>query len=97
MSGVLSQLLLELHKVGIITEDLALPDDPDDLEATYRGLCRPPGVEGARRRRIDILTVPWTSKGAALLYYTVSPVTHYNCYLAKSKIISNQHIHREMT
>ncbi|PPQ85750.1 hypothetical protein CVT25_003068 [Psilocybe cyanescens] len=68
--GVLSQLLLELHKVGIITEDLALPDDPDDLEATYRGLCRPPGVEGARRRRIDILTVPWTSKGAALLYYT---------------------------
>ncbi|KAH9476829.1 DNA polymerase lambda [Psilocybe cubensis] len=68
--GVLSRLIQELHKHGIITEDLALPDNPYDLEATYRGLCRLPGLKDAKRRRIDILTVPWKSRGAALLYYT---------------------------
>ena len=67
----MSRLLRELHTAGILTEDLALPDDPDDLEVTYRGLCHLPHIEGARRRRIDFLSVPWTSRGAALLYYTV--------------------------
>ena len=56
--------------MGILTEDLALPEDPDDLEATYRGLCRAPR-EGSKRRRIDFLAVPWQCRGAALLYYTV--------------------------
>ena len=65
------RLLRELHATGILTEDLALPEDPDDLEATYRGLCRLPHIEGSRRRRIDILSVPWSSRGAALLYFTV--------------------------
>ncbi|KAF8994880.1 hypothetical protein BDQ17DRAFT_1251265 [Cyathus striatus] len=68
-AGVLSRLLQKLHKVGILTEDLALPDHPDDLEAIYRGLCHLP-TSGSRRRRIDFLTVPWESRGAALLYYT---------------------------
>lgn len=72
MTGVLPRLIRELHSSGILTEDLALPEDPYDLEATYRGLCHLPGIKGAKRRRIDILTVPWTSRGAALLYYTVS-------------------------
>lgn len=69
--GVLPRLLQELHATGILTEDLAVPEDPDDLEAIYRGLCRIP-KEGSKRRRIDFLTVPWRSRGAALLYYTVS-------------------------
>ena len=67
----MSRLLRELHNVGILTEDLALPEDPDDLEATYRGLCHLPHIAGSRRRRIDFLSIPWTSRGAALLYYTV--------------------------
>lgn len=61
-----------MHAADILTEDLALPDDPDDLEATFRGLCHLPDVKGSKRRRIDFLTVPWTARGAALLYYTVS-------------------------
>ncbi|KNZ71918.1 DNA polymerase lambda [Termitomyces sp. J132] len=69
-AGVLSKLLAKLHKIGILTEDLALPEDPDDLEAIYRGLCRIPDRGDAKRRRIDFLTVPWASRGAALLYYT---------------------------
>ncbi|KAF9562856.1 hypothetical protein CPC08DRAFT_706369 [Agrocybe pediades] len=69
-AGVLPRLLRELHASDILTEDLALPEDPEDLEATYRGLCHLPKVEGSRQRRIDFLTVPWTSRGAALLYYT---------------------------
>ncbi|KAG6849013.1 hypothetical protein H0H93_011996 [Arthromyces matolae] len=69
-AGVLPKLLDKLHAAGILTEDLALPEDPHDLEAIYRGLCRLPHREGSRRRRIDFLTVPWASRGAALLYYT---------------------------
>lgn len=68
-AGILYDLLKALHEKNIITEDLALPDDPLGDEAIYRGLCRLPDV-GAKRRRIDFLTVPWKSRGAALLYYT---------------------------
>ncbi|KAF8181108.1 DNA polymerase lambda [Pholiota molesta] len=68
--GVMSRILQKLHAAHILTEDLALPEDPYDLECTYRGLCRLPDVPGSRRRRIDILSIPWTSRGAALLYYT---------------------------
>ncbi|KAF8882840.1 hypothetical protein BD779DRAFT_905556 [Infundibulicybe gibba] len=68
-AGVISRLLDDLHKAGVLTEDLALPEDPHDLEATYRGLCRLPH-KASRRRRIDILAVPWSSRGAALIYYT---------------------------
>ncbi|PCH43258.1 hypothetical protein WOLCODRAFT_132716 [Wolfiporia cocos MD-104 SS10] len=66
--GVLLKLLRELHCQGIVTEDLCLPDDFDDLELVYRGLCRRDSK--SPRRRIDFLTVPYTSRGAALLYYT---------------------------
>jgi len=45
-----------------------VPDNFDALEATYRGLCRRDAQ--SRRRRLDILTVPYDNKGAALLYYT---------------------------
>jgi hypothetical protein len=71
MPGVLPRLLQELHAAGVLTEDLALPEDPEDLEATYRGLCHLPDVKGCKRRRIDFLSVPWSARGAALLYYTV--------------------------
>ncbi|KAJ7832829.1 hypothetical protein B0H13DRAFT_236665 [Mycena leptocephala] len=68
-AGILHHLLKALHEAKIITEDLALPENPFDDEAIYRGLCHLPQF-GSRRRRIDFLTVPWTSRGAALLYYT---------------------------
>ncbi|TDL27085.1 Nucleotidyltransferase [Rickenella mellea] len=67
-AGVIRSLLTELHVRQIITEDLATPDNFDGLEATYRGLCRLDFR--SRRRRIDILAVPYESRGAALLYYT---------------------------
>jgi DNA polymerase lambda len=69
--GVVKTLIRKLHEIELLTEDLSLPEDWDDLECTYRGLCKLPH-EGKRRRRIDILAVPWQSRGAALLYYTVS-------------------------
>ncbi|KAJ7800816.1 DNA polymerase lambda [Mycena olivaceomarginata] len=68
-AGILHHLLKALHEAKIITEDLALPENPFDDEAIYRGLCHLPQF-GSRRRRIDFLTVPWKSRGAALLYYT---------------------------
>lgn len=69
--GLLPELLARLHAAKILTEDLALPDDFSALELCYRGLCKLPEPD-AKRRRIDILCVPWESRGAALLYYTVS-------------------------
>ncbi|KAH0833828.1 hypothetical protein J3R83DRAFT_10992 [Lanmaoa asiatica] len=67
--GVLRTLLERLHAAGVVTEDLAVPDDFSDLELVYRGLCKLP-ASGAKRRRIDFLCVPWVNRGAALLYYT---------------------------
>ncbi|KIK98285.1 hypothetical protein PAXRUDRAFT_824032 [Paxillus rubicundulus Ve08.2h10] len=67
--GILPRLLERLHSAKILTEDLAIPNNFQDLELVYRGLCKLP-EPGAKRRRIDILCVPWESKGAALLYYT---------------------------
>ncbi|KZT01837.1 uncharacterized protein LAESUDRAFT_745291 [Laetiporus sulphureus 93-53] len=66
--GILRRLLRELHERGIITEDLGLPDNFDDLELVYRGLCRRDLT--SPRRRIDFLTIPYASRGAAMLYYT---------------------------
>ena len=34
-SGILRRLLAELHKKGIITEDLSLPKDFEDLELVF--------------------------------------------------------------
>lgn len=68
-AGVLGKLLKKLRETDIITEDLAAPENIRDLEAIYRGLCHLP-QEGSRQRRIDFLTIPWRSRGAALLYYT---------------------------
>lgn len=87
--GVLHKLWQELHRRNILTEDLTLPEDWNDLENIFRGLCRKDS--GSRRRRIgayrvnefaplfthytsDFLTVPYKSRGAALLYYTVRPL-----------------------
>ncbi|KAH7911258.1 hypothetical protein BJ138DRAFT_1006996 [Hygrophoropsis aurantiaca] len=68
-AGLLPELLAALHSANILTEDLSLPEDFSALELSYRGLCRLP-EPGSRRRRIDILCVPWENRGAALLYYT---------------------------
>ncbi|KAG1852134.1 hypothetical protein DFJ58DRAFT_661386 [Suillus subalutaceus] len=68
-AGLLPELLARLHAAKILTEDLALPDDFSALELCYRGLCKGPEPD-AKRRRIDILCVPWQNRGAALLYYT---------------------------
>ncbi|KAI5121470.1 hypothetical protein M0805_003927 [Coniferiporia weirii] len=73
--GVLRRLLKELHLRGILTEDLAVPNDLDNLEGSYRGLCRL--NEASRRRRIDILVVRYESRGAALIYYTFNRAIRY--------------------
>ncbi len=47
--GLLKRLLGELHRRGILTEDLCLPEDWSDLELVYRGLCRR-DIQSRRRR-----------------------------------------------
>ncbi|KAL0574084.1 hypothetical protein V5O48_007869 [Marasmius crinis-equi] len=84
--GVLSRLLKKLHDADILTEDLALPEDPDDLEAIYRGLCHLPGRKGSKQRRIDFLTVPWKNRGAALLYYTGDDIFNRSMRLKANKM-----------
>ncbi|KAJ7735899.1 hypothetical protein B0H16DRAFT_124593 [Mycena metata] len=84
-AGILHHLLKALHEKNIITEDLALPEDPFDNEAIYRGLCRLPKF-GSRRRRIDFLTVPWKSRGAALLYYTGDDIFNRSMRLKANRL-----------
>lgn len=61
---MLGILLKKLHEQKILTEDLAIPEDMEDLELTYRGLCRHGG--NGRRRRI----------GGFLTYLVVRVVTY---------------------
>ncbi|KAI0284907.1 hypothetical protein BC826DRAFT_973144 [Russula brevipes] len=74
--GILLKLLSALRSAGIVTEDLSLSSGAgENLECTYRGLCIRPTKVGEDKqhriqRRIDILTIPWESRGAALIYYT---------------------------
>ncbi|KAI0350568.1 hypothetical protein OH77DRAFT_1412881 [Trametes cingulata] len=82
--GVLRRLLKELHQQGLITEDLCLPEDFQDLELVYRGLCRKDS--NSLRRRIDFLTVPWISRGAALLYYTGDDIFNRSLRLKANKM-----------
>ncbi|GBE86849.1 hypothetical protein SCP_1000910 [Sparassis crispa] len=82
--GVLKHLLRELHRRGIITENLAMPEDFDDLELIYRGLCR--RDPHSMRRRIDFLTVPYESRGAALLYYTGDDIFNRSMRLKANKM-----------
>ena len=51
--GILPKLLSALRSAGIVTEDLSLSQDaPDNLEATYRGLCvRPTRTSQSQIRR----------------------------------------------
>ncbi|KAG0706233.1 hypothetical protein DFH29DRAFT_798644 [Suillus ampliporus] len=74
---LLPELLARLRTTKILTEDLALPDDFSALELCYRGLCKLPEPD-AKRRRIDILCVPWENRGAALLYYTTCGPLQFN-------------------
>jgi len=82
--GVLRRLLEELYRQGIVTEDLSVPDDFDDLELVYHGLCRL--QPGGLQRRIDFLTVPYESRGAALLYYTGDHIFNRSMRLQANKM-----------
>ncbi|TFK48168.1 hypothetical protein OE88DRAFT_1647173 [Heliocybe sulcata] len=82
--GILRKLLRNLHEERIITEDLSIPEDLDDLENVYRGLCR--RDEHSRHRRIDFLAVPWRSRGAALLYYTGDDIFNRSMRLKANKM-----------
>ncbi|KAI0341157.1 Nucleotidyltransferase [Trametopsis cervina] len=67
-AGVLATLIDDLYARRVITAHLSVPDNWDDLDLCYHGLCRRSGID--KMRRIDFLCVPYESRGAALLYYT---------------------------
>ncbi|KAF8602211.1 Nucleotidyltransferase, partial [Ceratobasidium sp. AG-I] len=66
--GLLRKLLPILHGRKLVTHDLSSPDDDNELEAKYMGLCQL--HSDTLMRRIDILTIPCDQWGAALLYFT---------------------------
>ncbi|KAI0744452.1 hypothetical protein C8Q76DRAFT_699578 [Earliella scabrosa] len=82
--GILRRLLAKLQYQGLITEHLSMPKDFDDLELVYHGLCR--RDSRSLRRRIDFLCVPWTSRGAALLYYTGDDIFNRSLRLKANKM-----------
>lgn len=68
----MKKLLRVLHADGILTEDLSMPHDASSLEAKYMGIGRRDAT--SKRRRIDILTIPFDQWGGALIYFTVRPL-----------------------
>ncbi|KAH9175754.1 hypothetical protein EDB89DRAFT_1943923 [Lactarius sanguifluus] len=94
-AGILPKLLSALRSAGIITEDLLslAPDATVSLEVTYRGLCVSPTKSGQEspsrsqiRRRIDILAIPWESRGAALIYFTGDDIFNRSLRLKANKM-----------
>ncbi|KAH9060656.1 hypothetical protein EDB87DRAFT_1614601 [Lactarius vividus] len=94
-AGILPKLLSALRSAAIITEDLVslAPDATDSLEVTYRGLCVCPSKPGQEspsrsqiRRRIDILAIPWESRGAALIYFTGDDIFNRSLRLKANKM-----------
>lgn len=91
-AGIVPKLLSALRSAGIITEDLSLSlDAADNLEVTYRGLCIRPTKTGQEnrsriRRRIDILAIPWESRGAASIYYTGDDIFNRSLRLKANKM-----------
>ncbi|KAL4244509.1 DNA polymerase type-X family protein [Abortiporus biennis] len=83
-AGIFRLLVQILHQKGILTEDLNLPENWDDEELIYRGLCR--RDENSRRRRIDFLLVPYKARGAALLYYTGDDIFNRSMRLKANKM-----------
>lgn len=69
-TGFLSKLLLSLKQQQIITYTLADPDDWNELECKFMGLCKLGPEPQYKQRRIDILTIPEPQWGAALIYFT---------------------------
>ncbi|KAI0686927.1 Nucleotidyltransferase, partial [Cytidiella melzeri] len=82
--GLLARLIDDLHGRNVITEHLSIPENWNDLELSYRGLCRRDGM--GKRRRIDFLTVPYESRGAALLYYTGDDIFNRSMRLKANKM-----------
>ena len=67
--GVLRRLLKTLREQGVITEDLHLPEDWDDLELVYRGLCRKD--DKSPRRRIGAF------RAACCIYHGLTVVRRF--------------------
>ncbi|KAF8498194.1 hypothetical protein F5888DRAFT_229651 [Russula emetica] len=88
-AGIIPRLLSALHSAGIITEDLSLSSDANDnVESSYRGLCVRPTTAGQTRirRRIDILAIPWETRGAALIYFTGDDIFNRSIRLKANKM-----------
>ncbi|KAH9985907.1 Nucleotidyltransferase [Russula vinacea] len=91
--GIVPKLLSTLRSAGIVTEDLSISSDArDSLDCTYRGLCVRPMKAGQDntqpriQRRIDILAIPWESRGAALIYYTGDDIFNRSMRLKANKM-----------
>ncbi|KAI0758829.1 hypothetical protein C8Q74DRAFT_1209393 [Fomes fomentarius] len=82
--GILRRLLAELHRRGILTDDLTVPKDWNSLEQKYNGICRKDPQ--SLHRRIDFLTMPWKSRGGALLYFTGDDIFNRSLRLKANKM-----------
>ncbi|BGP14260.1 hypothetical protein JCM10213_005848 [Rhodosporidiobolus nylandii] len=69
-AGYVKKLWRRLGEIGMAQHTLSQPDDWKAEDAKVNGLCKLPGTEGAKMRRIDILGVPWDEMPAALIYFT---------------------------
>ncbi|XP_005091641.1 DNA polymerase lambda [Aplysia californica] len=89
--GLFSKLLAKLKDSGFLTDDLVSAEDAGN-QKKYLGVCKLPG-ENTKHRRLDIIVVPYSEYGCALVYFTGS--AHFNRSLRhlckKSSMSLNEH------
>ncbi|KPV76655.1 uncharacterized protein RHOBADRAFT_13370 [Rhodotorula graminis WP1] len=68
--GLVKKLWKKMKEAGIAQYELSLPKDDTSLDAKINGLCKLPGKNDAKMRRIDVLGVPWEEMPAALIYFS---------------------------
>ncbi|OQV15984.1 DNA polymerase lambda [Hypsibius exemplaris] len=71
--NIFAPLLDSLRSSGFITDDLLVADEGSQKK--FLGVCLLPNP-GAKHRRLDIIVVPYSEFGCALLYFTGS--AHFN-------------------
>ncbi|XP_059160056.1 DNA polymerase lambda-like [Physella acuta] len=89
--GIFQPLLTRLKETGFITDDLVSVEESGN-QKKYLGVCKLPGPN-QKHRRLDIIVVPYSEYGCALVYFTGS--AHFNRslrHLCKTQHMSlNEH------
>lgn len=80
---LMTLLVDNLTTTGFLTHCLSRSHSSEGSK--WHGVSRLPGAPGALHRRLDLLFVPWSERGAALIYFTGNDIFNRSLRLLASK------------